>query len=178
MPLVTPTVCFIGCQYRRSATLSDDTAECWGKREVMSRRGRIALHSAMLLTGCVVASAEADAQEQLPTVEVVGVSPVAGSEIDRDKVPSNVQTHRAFGLRSCEIAGPAYFDLPVGARRFPERSVRQPVPTQSRLPRLYSLSGAGDTAEHRRVSERHPHQRSVSATSSTGISSRKWRSPA
>jgi iron complex outermembrane receptor protein len=58
----------------------------------MSRRRRIALHSAVLLTGCVVASARAGAQEQLPTVEVVGVSPVAGSEIDRDKVPSNVQS--------------------------------------------------------------------------------------
>ena len=28
----------------------------------------------------------------LPTVEVVGTSPVAGSGIDRDKVPANVQT--------------------------------------------------------------------------------------
>jgi iron complex outermembrane recepter protein len=54
------------------------------------RRGRIALHGAMLLTTCVVAPVAA--QEQLPTIEVVGVSPVPGSEIDRDKVPSNVQS--------------------------------------------------------------------------------------
>jgi iron complex outermembrane receptor protein len=46
----------------------------------------------MLLTTCVVAPFGAQAQEQLPTVEVVGVSPVPGSEIDRDKVPSNVQS--------------------------------------------------------------------------------------
>ena len=54
------------------------------------RRGRIALHGAMLLTTCMVAPVAA--QEQLPTIEVVGVSPVPGSEIDRDKVPSNVQS--------------------------------------------------------------------------------------
>ena len=58
----------------------------------MVRRGRIALHSAMLLTTCATVSVGAKAQEQLPTVEVVGVSPVPGSEIDRDKVPSNVQS--------------------------------------------------------------------------------------
>jgi iron complex outermembrane receptor protein len=34
----------------------------------------------------------AKAQEPLPTVEVVGVSPVQGSEIAADKVPSNVQS--------------------------------------------------------------------------------------
>lgn len=37
-------------------------------------------------------SVEASAQDTLPTIEVVGVSPVAGSEIDINKVPSNVQT--------------------------------------------------------------------------------------
>ena len=45
----------------------------------------------MLLTTCALVAVGAEAQ-QLPTVEVVGVSPVPGSEIDRDKVPSNVQT--------------------------------------------------------------------------------------
>jgi iron complex outermembrane recepter protein len=57
----------------------------------MMRRGRIALHGAMLLTSCAVLSVRAEAQ-QLPTVEVVGVSPVPGSEIAADKVPSNVQS--------------------------------------------------------------------------------------
>src|SRR5271166_2168475 len=53
-------------------------------------RRRAALRSAMLVTACAVAPVGAEAQEQLPTVEVVGVSPVAGSEIDRDKVPAAV----------------------------------------------------------------------------------------
>lgn len=56
------------------------------------------------LAGAVAAAAglisvAASAQETLPTIEVVGVSPVAGSEIDINKVPSNVQT-----------AGPEDFD--------------------------------------------------------------------
>src|SRR5207237_7501355 len=32
------------------------------------------------------------AQQTLQTIEVVGVAPVPGAEIDRDKVPSNVET--------------------------------------------------------------------------------------
>jgi iron complex outermembrane receptor protein len=48
-----------------------------------------ALKSALLLT-CAVLPGTALAQEALPTVEVVGVSPVPGGEIDKDKVPSNV----------------------------------------------------------------------------------------
>jgi len=50
----------------------------------------MALRGAVLVTACTVAPVGAGAQEQLPTVEVVGVSPVAGSEIDRDKVPADV----------------------------------------------------------------------------------------
>jgi iron complex outermembrane receptor protein len=50
-----------------------------------------ALKNALFLT-CAVFPGIASAQDALPTFEVVGVSPVPGGEIDRDKVPSNVQT--------------------------------------------------------------------------------------
>jgi iron complex outermembrane recepter protein len=50
-----------------------------------------ALKNALLLT-CAVFPGIASAQDALPTFEVVGVSPLPGGEIDRDKVPSNVQT--------------------------------------------------------------------------------------
>src|SRR5262245_44549839 len=44
-----------------------------------------------LLSGAAWAQARPAAVE-LPTIEVVGVAPVSGSEIDRDKVPANVET--------------------------------------------------------------------------------------
>jgi iron complex outermembrane receptor protein len=56
-----------------------------------------ALKNALLLT-CAVFPGIASAQDALPTFEVVGVSPVPGGEIDRDKVPSNVQTIDAADL--------------------------------------------------------------------------------
>jgi len=40
----------------------------------------------------IVAPAAAQESVTLPTIEVVGNAPVPGSEIDRDKIPSNVQT--------------------------------------------------------------------------------------
>ena len=56
-----------------------------------------ALKSALLLT-CAVLPGAALAQETLPTVDVVGISPVPGTGIDKDKVPSNVQTIDAGDL--------------------------------------------------------------------------------
>jgi iron complex outermembrane receptor protein len=56
-----------------------------------------ALKSALLLT-CAVFPGAALAQETLQTIEVVGVSPVPGGEIDINKVPSNVQTMGATDL--------------------------------------------------------------------------------
>jgi iron complex outermembrane receptor protein len=56
-----------------------------------------ALKSALLLSFAVLPGL-ALAQEALPTVEVVGVSPVPGGEIDKEKVPSNVQTIDARDL--------------------------------------------------------------------------------
>jgi iron complex outermembrane recepter protein len=53
---------------------------------------RRALRGAMMVAASALGSAVAGAQEALPTIEVVGVSPVAGSEIDIDKVPANVLT--------------------------------------------------------------------------------------
>jgi iron complex outermembrane receptor protein len=58
-----------------------------------------ALKSALLLT-CAALPGAALAQQALPTIEVVGVSPVPGGGIDRDKVPSNVQTIDASDLSS------------------------------------------------------------------------------
>jgi len=40
----------------------------------------------------------ASAQEALPTIEVVGISPGSAGGIDREKVPSNVQTIGAVDL--------------------------------------------------------------------------------
>jgi iron complex outermembrane recepter protein len=56
-----------------------------------------ALKSALLLT-CAVLPGVAAAQDTLQTIEVVGVSPVPGGEIDKEKVPSNVQTIDARDL--------------------------------------------------------------------------------
>jgi iron complex outermembrane recepter protein len=53
---------------------------------------RSALGGAMLVAASALGSAAAGAQESLPTIEVVGVSPVPGSEIDISKVPSDVLT--------------------------------------------------------------------------------------
>jgi iron complex outermembrane recepter protein len=59
-----------------------------------------ALKRALLMTCATLAvlPAIAMAQDALPTFEVVGVSPVPGGEIDREKVPSNVQTINAADL--------------------------------------------------------------------------------
>jgi len=52
---------------------------------------RSALRGAMVVVAAsALGSAVAGAQEALPTIEVVGVSPVPGAEIDINKVPSNV----------------------------------------------------------------------------------------
>jgi iron complex outermembrane receptor protein len=56
-----------------------------------------ALKNALLVT-CAVFPGIASAQDALPTFEVVGVSPLPGGEIDRDKVPSNVVTIGAADL--------------------------------------------------------------------------------
>ncbi len=53
--------------------------------------------AAAMLAGLAAGSAAAQTSETvpsivLPTVEVVGTSPLPGIGIDRDKVPSNVQT--------------------------------------------------------------------------------------
>jgi iron complex outermembrane recepter protein len=60
------------------------------------RRGRIAaLAAALLLPGAVAAQTGSDAAspvQTLPTVEVIGVSPLPGLGIDRDKVPSNARS--------------------------------------------------------------------------------------
>ena len=55
------------------------------------------LKNALLLT-CVAWPGVAAAQEALPTIEVVGISPGSGGGIDREKVPSNVQTIGAVDL--------------------------------------------------------------------------------
>jgi iron complex outermembrane recepter protein len=56
-----------------------------------------ALKGALLLT-CSGLPGIASAQESLQTIEVVGVAPVPGGGIDKEKVPSNVQTIDAGDL--------------------------------------------------------------------------------
>ena len=56
-----------------------------------------ALKSALLVS-CVVFPGVGWAEDTLQTIEVVGVSPVPGAEIDINKVPSNVQTMGAADL--------------------------------------------------------------------------------
>jgi len=56
-----------------------------------------ALKHALLLT-CAVWPGVASAQDALPTFEVVGVAPGSSGGIDREKVPSNVQTIGATDL--------------------------------------------------------------------------------
>jgi iron complex outermembrane receptor protein len=58
-----------------------------------------ALKSALLLS-CAIFPGVAFAQETLQTIEVVGVSPVPGGEIDIQKVPSSVETIGAPDLDS------------------------------------------------------------------------------
>ncbi|CCD92751.1 conserved exported hypothetical protein [Bradyrhizobium sp. ORS 375] len=59
-----------------------------------------ALKSALLAT-CALLPTTAFAQQTLQTIEVVGVSPVQGSEIAKDKIPSNVET---IGARELDHA--------------------------------------------------------------------------
>jgi iron complex outermembrane recepter protein len=56
--------------------------------------GKIAiiLVAGVALLAATVAPGSAQESVTLPTIEVVGNAPVPGSEIDRDKIPSNVQT--------------------------------------------------------------------------------------
>ncbi|CCE01740.1 TonB-dependent receptor [Bradyrhizobium sp. STM 3809] len=56
-----------------------------------------ALKSAFLAT-CALLPMAANAQDALPTFDVVNVSPVQGSEIAKDKIPSNVETVGASEL--------------------------------------------------------------------------------
>jgi len=58
-----------------------------GGEGTMNGRGRGSL---VVLTLATLLPASAMGQEALPTIEVVGVSPVSGGGIDRDKVPGNV----------------------------------------------------------------------------------------
>jgi iron complex outermembrane receptor protein len=53
--------------------------------------GRTMFKSTLLIS-CAVLPVAVAAQEAIPTIEAVGISPVPGGEIDRDKVPSNVLT--------------------------------------------------------------------------------------
>ncbi|MBV8701923.1 MAG: TonB-dependent receptor [Bradyrhizobium sp.] len=59
--------------------------------------GRTVLKSTLLLI-CAMLPVAVAAQEAIPTIEAVGISPVPGGEIDRDKVPSNLQSIGAADL--------------------------------------------------------------------------------
>jgi outer membrane receptor protein involved in Fe transport len=55
-----------------------------------------------LAVASALAFASAHAQQQLPKVEVIGVSPVPGLEVPRDQVPANVQTARSADLERAQ----------------------------------------------------------------------------
>lgn len=65
----------------------------------MYRRYRFSLAALAL-----IAATAAQAQIQLERVEVVGVSPVAGSDVARDRIPAPVQTARAADLERSQAA--------------------------------------------------------------------------
>ena len=56
----------------------------------------------------VVAQAQNVAQGELPNVEVIGVSPIPGVDVPRDRIPANVQSARATDIersRALDLAG-------------------------------------------------------------------------
>src|SRR5690242_3627077 len=59
--------------------------------ELGGRLTRLKILKSALLVSCAVFPGVAFAQETLQTIEVVGISPVPGGEIDIQKVPSNVE---------------------------------------------------------------------------------------
>ena len=77
----------------REQARNSTVASGWG--DILTRLK--ALKSALFLS-CAFFPAVALAQETLQTIEVVGVSPIPGGEIDINKVPSNVQTITATDL--------------------------------------------------------------------------------
>src|SRR3954470_15791827 len=46
--------------------------------------------------------APAAAQATLPTVEVIGVSPIPGVDVPRDRIPANVQTARSADIERAQ----------------------------------------------------------------------------
>ena len=56
----------------------------------------------------VVAQAQTVAQGELPNVEVIGVSPIPGVDVPRDRIPANVQSARATDIersRALDLTG-------------------------------------------------------------------------
>lgn len=82
--------------FKASGTLASE--EQHGREWLGDILTRLKALKGALLLGCAVFPAVASAQETLQTIEVVGVSPVPGGEIDIQKVPSNVQTIDASDL--------------------------------------------------------------------------------
>ena len=67
----------------------------------------VALTSSVRALASMDASAWAQATVTLPTIEVVGITPIPGSDLDRDKIPANVLTAPAadFDKSSAELGG-------------------------------------------------------------------------
>jgi outer membrane receptor protein involved in Fe transport len=64
------------------------------------RRHAVAL--AVTAALCALCTCGARAQQTLQTVEVIGVSPVPGVDVPRDRIPANVQTARAADLERAQ----------------------------------------------------------------------------
>jgi iron complex outermembrane receptor protein len=65
----------------------------------MGTNGRLAAGLSLALLTATRVIAQTEPPPTLPTVEVIGASPLLGSGIDRDKVPANVRTLGADDLR-------------------------------------------------------------------------------
>ena len=86
-------------------------------------------------------------------------------QVPRRRRPRRLERHRPH-RRHLHPRGAAA----DGARRHPRGRAGQRVPAQSAVPRLRLLAGQRRAAGPRRLPERRAHQRSRSATSSTGTS--------
>ena len=104
-------------------------------------------------------------------------APAEPGVIDRDKVPSNVQTMSATDFDHAKA--PSLLDsLERGrARRFARRPDRQSIPAGSQLSRLRRLAGHRHAARARGLSERRAHQRSLRRHRQLGLHPGKRHQP-
>ena len=117
---------------------------------------------AMVLLSAVAAAqnnapepAPAEEPVTLPSVEVVGASPLGGY-IDRDKVPGTVQTLTAPDFTRTESPLSHRHAVSAHSRRDAIRSQRQQRGAGAQLPRVLCITSPRDPTGGCRVHERDP----------------------